>query len=361
MKAKQYLKQIQQVTKLAWSPNSESNLSGYKIHYGTQSGKYDKTIDVGNPINEEKMECETQLYLLPETKYYIAITSYDTNNNQSPYSKEIVTEEGNQIQEFDMDPTTAIGIGAGIATLLILKELIFFFIFIAQIAKQTKVDKKRSKQLNEIIKKMGVKKEFSVHMVPQKGPNAFTPGGKHVYMTTGLLKILNEREVYSVLLHEVYHSIDHHILKRMATEFPLYYIAAPIAVAASAAMFPISVIVGIMVFTLMMAIMKIPLTLLLYRKHEYDADNYAVKAGYGKEIASALTKLEKEFARLTQGQQCGKVCRVVERIERSMDEHPDTRDRVERALKNADLLKAIAKANISAITSRVKSLFGKGK
>jgi Zn-dependent protease with chaperone function len=361
MKAKQYLKQIQQVTKLAWSPNNESNISGYKIHYGTQSRKYDKTIDVGNPINEAKSECQTQLYLLPETKYYIAITSYDTNNNESPYSDEIATQEGEQIQEFDIDPEAAIGVGAGIATFLILKELIFFFIFAAQIARQTKVDPKMSKRLNEILKKMGVNKVFSAHVVPQKAPNAFTPGGKHVYMTTGLMKVLNEREVDAVLLHEVYHAIDHHVLKRMATEFPLYYIAAPIAVATATAAFPISMIIGIIVFTIMMAIMKIPLTLLLYRKHEYDADNYAVKAGYGKEMASALTKLEKEYVRLTQGRQCGKVCKVVERIEQSMDEHPQTRDRIERALKNAELMKAIAKANISAITTRVKSLFGKGK
>ena len=208
---------------------------------------------------------------------------------------------------------------------------------------------------------MGVKKSFSAHVVPQKAPNAFTPGGKHVYMTTGLMKVLNEREVDAVLLHEVYHAIDHHILKRMATEFPLYYIAAPVAVAVATLAPPVSVICGLLVFTIMMAIMKIPFTLLLYRKHEYDADNYAVKAGYGKEMASALTKLEKEYDRLTRGRQCGKICRVVERIERSMDEHPDTRDRIERALKNAELMKAIAKANVSAIAVKVKSLFGKGK
>lgn len=43
-----------------------------------------------------------------------------------------------------------------------------------------------------------------------------------------------------------------------------------------------------------------------------------------------------------------------------MDEHPATRDRIERALKNAELLKAVAKANISAVTMKVKSLFSKG-
>ena len=33
------------------------------------------------------------------------------------------------------------------------------------------------------------------------GIRAFTPGGKHVYIKSGLLKILNERETLAVLLH----------------------------------------------------------------------------------------------------------------------------------------------------------------
>jgi len=359
MKSKEYLKQIQEIkpVKVAWSPNTESNIAGYKIHYGTSPGKYNQTIDVGNPINKENTQCETTLDLTSGTKYFISISAYDINNKESTYSKEIVEE---------VDPI--IVYGAFAATVLIIKELILFFIFVAQIAAQTKVDKKRSKELNDIIKKMGVKKIFSVHIVPQKEPNAFTPGGKHVYITSGLLKLLSERESMSVLLHEVYHAIDYHIIKRMATEFPLYYIAAPIAVAAATAagiatggLAIIAIMTGTIVFSITMAFLKIPLTLLLYRKHEYDADNYAVKAGYGKEIASSLSKLEKAYIKATQGHKCGAICKVIRRIEESMDEHPPIRKRVEQALKNVELMKAIAKAKISSITVVVKNFFGKGK
>ena len=267
------------------------------------------------------------------------------------------------ISEIDFDdPMVALGAGAIIATGLVLKDLIFFFVFVAQIAAQTKVDQKLSAKLNAIIKEMGVKKVFKVHVVGQKGPNAFTPGGSHVYITSGLLKILTEREALAVLLHEVYHAIDLHIVKKMATEFPLYYIAAPIAVAAGATLaLPLAFITGLVVFTIMMGILTIPLKITMGRKHEYDADNYAVKAGYGSEIASALSKLEKEYVRLTQGQSCGKVCQVVNRIEEAMDEHPQTRKRIEVALKNTEILKAIAKARVSAIAMKVKSIFGKGK
>jgi Zn-dependent protease with chaperone function len=110
-----------------------------------------------------------------------------------------------------------------------------------------------------------------------------------------------------------------------------------------------------------MSFLKIPLTLLLYRKHEYDADNYAIKAGYGKEIASSLSKLEKAYIKATQGHKCGVICKVIRRIEEAMDEHPPIRKRIEQALKNVELMKAIAKAKISSITIIVKNFFGKGK
>jgi Zn-dependent protease with chaperone function len=274
---------------------------------------------------------------------------------------EIIQEE--EIEEF-VDPVTIGIVGAAIATSMIVKELIFFFAFVSELAYQMKVDPKLSKKLNEIIKPLGVKKNFQVHVVPQKAPNAFTPGGKHVYITKGLLKLLNEREVQAVLLHEVYHSVDLHIVKKMATEFPLYYLCAPLAVAAAmgtvAVLGPVTLILGFIVFSISLGILKIPLNVIMGRKHEYGADNYAVKAGYGKEIASALNKLEKMLTRMSAGQSCGKVCKVIQRIDAMMDEHPATKKRVEAALKDAQLLKAIAKGKITAITYKIKSLFAKG-
>ena len=66
---------------LAWDSNAESDVAGYKIYYGTASGKYTHSVNVGNV---------TQATLnLPKKKYYISLTAYDTYGNESDYSNEV--------------------------------------------------------------------------------------------------------------------------------------------------------------------------------------------------------------------------------------------------------------------------------
>lgn len=261
-----------------------------------------------------------------------------------------------QIEEV-IDPITG---GAIIATALIIKELVTFFLFAASMAATTKVDRQSSKELKDILKPMGVSKDFIVHVVPSKVPNAFTPGGKHVYITSGLIKLLNKREVLAVLLHEVYHAIDWHVYKRMAAEFPLYYICVPIALAAALATPAIAIITGIIVFSISLSILKIPLQRIMGRRQELKADNYAVKAGYGKDMVGALSKLEKMISKMEAGRSCGVMCKVTNRIGEAIDEHPPLKNRIEIALKDTELLKAMAKAKLSVITYKVRKLFGKG-
>jgi hypothetical protein len=68
---------------LAWDSSNDPNVAGYKIYYGTATGSYDHSIDVGNV---------TTHHLTGLTKgqtYYIVTTSYDTSNNESGYSNEV--------------------------------------------------------------------------------------------------------------------------------------------------------------------------------------------------------------------------------------------------------------------------------
>jgi hypothetical protein len=68
---------------LAWDPNAEPDLAGYKVYYGTQSGDYDSVIDVGDVIQYAIGSLE------PETRYYLALTAYDTSWNESDFSWEV--------------------------------------------------------------------------------------------------------------------------------------------------------------------------------------------------------------------------------------------------------------------------------
>ena len=74
-----------QVT-VAWQPNSESDLAGYKVYWGNASGVYDNSFDVGNVTNYMIKR------LAEGTTVYIAGTAYDISGNESAYSIELVHE-----------------------------------------------------------------------------------------------------------------------------------------------------------------------------------------------------------------------------------------------------------------------------
>jgi len=70
---------------LIWSPNTESDLKGYKIYIGTSPGVYGNPVDVGN------VTAYTISTLTAGTTYYFAITAYDTEtpSNESNPSLEV--------------------------------------------------------------------------------------------------------------------------------------------------------------------------------------------------------------------------------------------------------------------------------
>jgi len=68
---------------IAWDPNTEDDLRGYKVYYGTQSGEYDFVINAGNVTQY------TVWGLEPGTLYYLALTAYDISGNESDFSAEV--------------------------------------------------------------------------------------------------------------------------------------------------------------------------------------------------------------------------------------------------------------------------------
>jgi hypothetical protein len=67
---------------LAWNSNSEQDLAGYIAHYGTLSGQYTTSVDVG------KVTSIRITGLLEDTEYFIALTAYDFHGNESGFSAE---------------------------------------------------------------------------------------------------------------------------------------------------------------------------------------------------------------------------------------------------------------------------------
>lgn len=72
----------EQVT-LAWDPNTEADLAGYRIHLGTASEAYNTVIDVGNQTNF------TVTNLNRGTTYFFSVTAYNTQGYESDYSNEV--------------------------------------------------------------------------------------------------------------------------------------------------------------------------------------------------------------------------------------------------------------------------------
>jgi len=73
---------------LAWDPNTDPDLAGYRVYYGTASREYLDSIYVGN----------TTTYrldgLLEGVMYYIAVTAYDLYSNESDFSDEVSSYTG---------------------------------------------------------------------------------------------------------------------------------------------------------------------------------------------------------------------------------------------------------------------------
>ena len=68
---------------LAWDENTESDVAGYKVYYGIESGTYTTIIDVGTHITCVISD------LTAGVTYYFAVTAYNISGQESDYSDEI--------------------------------------------------------------------------------------------------------------------------------------------------------------------------------------------------------------------------------------------------------------------------------
>jgi Dockerin type I domain len=71
---------------LAWDANTEPDLAGYRIHYGTSSGRYTSSTDVGlaNVYSISNLQASTT--------FYFVVTAIDRAGNESAYSNEVAAQ-----------------------------------------------------------------------------------------------------------------------------------------------------------------------------------------------------------------------------------------------------------------------------
>lgn len=71
---------------LAWDANSESDVTGYLVSWGTASGNYVETLDVGNQT--------TFAFVEPDTtrEYYFSVRAYDSTGLISAYAVEVKSQ-----------------------------------------------------------------------------------------------------------------------------------------------------------------------------------------------------------------------------------------------------------------------------
>jgi len=70
---------------LAWDASTSSDVTGYRIYYGTSTGNYMFVTNAGLVL--------TQTVVLPHSgRWFFAATAYETNHLESPFSTEVQWE-----------------------------------------------------------------------------------------------------------------------------------------------------------------------------------------------------------------------------------------------------------------------------
>lgn len=75
---------------IGWSANTDADLAGYKVYYGTTSRHYQQAKGAGVGAGTATQLTVTGLTL--GTTYYLSVTSFDKSGNESAYSAEVSGE-----------------------------------------------------------------------------------------------------------------------------------------------------------------------------------------------------------------------------------------------------------------------------
>ena len=91
-----------------WDANSEPDLAGYVVYYGTASGVYTVNVDVGN-------QTSWQVNLVDGQSYYFAVKAYDSEGLYSVFSNEVSAVAGEPFLTNPGDQSAAEGVAITLA------------------------------------------------------------------------------------------------------------------------------------------------------------------------------------------------------------------------------------------------------
>jgi Zn-dependent protease with chaperone function len=231
----------------------------------------------------------------------------------------VIKEEKMLLKE---DPIIAVG------------AVIIFYLYIIPIIKilfynyiYSFVKSARPKYNDELTKEIQKITNFpvEVYIVNTIEINAFTAGTKKIYMTDGLIKMLSHKEIIGVLLHECGHYANMDLKKDVFLVDPLIKMLTIFLVAGIIVLMgPAGAGIGIYLSFFFKGILRLIVGVTLGRKMEYLADSFATEHGYGKEMVSALEKMEKYLRKNLCGKKTNsKECDMVLKDLHTFDEHPE--------------------------------------
>jgi Zn-dependent protease with chaperone function len=175
--------------------------------------------------------------------------------------------------------------------------------------------------------------------------NAWTWGGKNLYITRGLMNILNDNEIMAVMLHEAGHSKEYHIWQRAAVReggFALFMFTIVKALGGFDDNAETAMGLGAIAYFGWKIISPIVGIAQAYwsRVKEFWADSWATKHGYGKHLISSFKKMVKASG----GGRApckSKICKWSRAIKDLYASHPDMQKRIERVLNSEEGKKAV--------------------